>query len=209
MSRRWLIGAAVTVLLAAAAAMLLWPKRISGEARREDAARLMNELMSGRSPVGGTFALKDTSGALRSLDEFRGRLVLLYFGYTYCPDVCPTDLAQIASMLRALGPQSEAVQPLFVTLDPERDTPAVLREYVAAFHPRIVALRGGDEETRRIATSYKVFYEKVRDQAGSAYFIDHAAFTFLLDRNGRYIAFFPPGTKADRMATMVRESLSE
>jgi protein SCO1/2 len=207
MPRRWLIGAAVAVLLAAAAAMLLWPKRISGEVRREDAARLMNELMSGRSPVGGAFALKDTSGAVRSLEEFRGRLVLLYFGYTYCPDVCPTDLAQIASMLRALGPQADAVQPLFVTLDPERDTPAILREYVAAFHPRIVALRGGEEETRRIATSYKVFYEKVREQTGGTYFIDHAAFTFLLDRNGRYIAFFPPGTKADRMATMVRESL--
>jgi protein SCO1/2 len=206
MSRRWLIAVAA-VLALAAAAMLLWPKRISGEARRENAARFMNELMSGRSAVGGTFSLKDTSGALRSLEEFRGRVVLLYFGYTYCPDVCPTDLAQIASMLRALGPQADAVQPLFVTLDPERDTPAILREYVAAFHPRIVALRGGEVETRRIATSYKVFYEKVREQRGGNYFIDHAAFTFLLDRNGRYIAFFPPGTKADRMATMVRETL--
>jgi len=98
------------------------------------------------------------------------------------------------------------VQPLFITLDPARDTPAVLREYAPAFHPRLVALRGTEETTKRIATSYKVFYEKVPDGRGS-YAIDHAAFTFLLDRNGKYVGFFPPGTKPERMAAMVKESL--
>ena len=177
------------------------------EDRRADAARLMKELMSGKHAVGGPFALADPAGAARSLAEFRGKLVLLYFGYTQCPDVCPTDLARIGAMLRALGAEGEGVQPVFVTLDPQRDTPQVLREYAAAFHPRFVALRGSEEDTRRIATSYKVFYEKVPGAGG--YSIDHAAFTFLIDREGKYVAFFPPGTPAERMAVMVRETLAQ
>ena len=169
----------------------------------------MNELMSGKAQVGGPFTLIDQYGKTRSLDEFRGSLVLLYFGYTSCPDVCPTDLAAIGAMLRSLGPQAEAVQPIFVTLDPERDTPGVLREYVASFHPRFVALRGSEEETRQVALSYKLFYEKVPEPKSGPYLIDHAAFTFLIDRGGRYVAFFPPGTKAERMAVMVRETLAK
>jgi len=165
----------------------------------------MQELMSGK-PVGAAFALPDADGKLRKLEDFRGKVVLLYFGYTYCPDVCPLDLANIGAALRLLGAQAAEVQPVFITLDPARDTPAVLRGYAPAFHPRFVALRGTEEATKRIATSYKVFYEKVPDGRGS-YAIDHAAFTFLLDRNGKYVGFFPPGTKPERMVTMVRESL--
>jgi cytochrome oxidase Cu insertion factor (SCO1/SenC/PrrC family) len=175
------------------------------EGRRADAGRLMTELMSGRAAVGGPLALADPAGSVRELAQFRGKVVLLYFGYTQCPDVCPTDLARIGAMLRSLGAAADAIQPLFVTLDPERDTPAVLREYAAAFHPSFIALRGSEAETRRVATSYKVFYEKVPQPSG--YFIDHTPLTFLLDRDGKYIAFFPPGTPADRMAVMVRESL--
>jgi protein SCO1/2 len=166
----------------------------------------MGELMSGKVPVGAPFTLPDASGKPRSLWEFRGKLVLLYFGYTGCPDVCPTDLAFIAEALRSLGAQADAVQPVFVTLDPARDTPEVLREYAAAFDARFVALRGGEDETRRIARAWKVYYEKV-PRPGGAYFIDHMAFTFVLDRRGRYTALFPPGTPADRMVVMLRELL--
>ena len=169
----------------------------------------MNELMSGKAAVGGPFTLTDQWGKRRSLAEFRGKLVLLYFGYTYCPDVCPTDLAVIGAMLRSLGPQGKVVQPIFITLDPQRDKAPVLREYVAAFHPSFLALRGSEEETRRIALSYKVFYEKLRRPNTDAYFIDHAALTFLLNREGEYIAFFPPGTSAERMSVMVREMLGD
>jgi cytochrome oxidase Cu insertion factor (SCO1/SenC/PrrC family) len=179
---------------------------VHAEERRADAARLMNELMSGKAPVGGPFALPDAFGQQRSVAEFRGKLVLLYFGYAQCPDLCPTDLVAIASALNALGAKAADVQPLFVTLDPERDTPKVLREYAAAFHPSFVALRGNEAETRRIARSFKLFYEKVPDGKGG-YAIDHAALTFLLDRQGQYVAFFPPGTKPERMATMLKESL--
>jgi len=167
----------------------------------------MNELMSGKAAIGGPFTLTDQWGKARSLGEFRGKVVLLYFGFAQCPDVCPTDLAAIADTLRLLGPRAEALQPIFVTLDPQRDTPEVLREYVSAFHPRFIALRGSEEETKRVALSYKVFYEKVELARGGTYLIDHMAFTFLLDRDGNYVAFFPPGTRPDRMAVMVREAL--
>jgi cytochrome oxidase Cu insertion factor (SCO1/SenC/PrrC family) len=191
-----------------AAAVYFFPRGTQSEDRRADAARLMNELMSGKLPVGGPFTLAGPDGKPLALEDFRGKVVLLYFGYTYCPDVCPTDLAAIAVMLRSLGAQAGEVQPLFITLDPSRDSAAVLRAYVGAFHPAFIALRGSEEETRRVALSYKVFYEKVRRSGTDAYFIDHAAFTFLLDRQGKYVAFFPPGTNAERMAVMVREALA-
>lgn len=192
---------------AAVAAALLFCG--AAAARGGEAAQLMGELMSGKSPVGGDFALSDHNGRKRTLGDFRGKLVLLYFGYTFCPDVCPTDLAQIGRAIRSLGNDSLQVQPLFVTLDPARDTPGVLRKYVTSFHPRFVALRGTEPETRRVARSFKVFHE--RDPAtlkSRDYLLDHSAYTFLIDREGRYVAFFPPGTPAERMAAMVRGQLA-
>jgi protein SCO1/2 len=164
----------------------------------------MTELMSGTAAVGTDFTLDDPDGTPRSLAEFHGKIVLLYFGYTYCPDVCPTDLARIAQAVRSLGPLASQVQPIFVTLDPRRDTPRVLREYAAAFDANLLALRGSDAETRRIATAFKVYYEK-RPLEDGTYLVDHAAFTFVLDRAGHYVAFFPPGTPAGRMAAMIRD----
>ncbi len=175
--------------------------------RRADAARLMNELMSGKSPVGGAFVLSDPEGRRVALADFRGKLVLLYFGYATCPDVCPTDLATIGQTLRDLGAAGDQVQPVFVTLDPERDTPVVLREYAAAFHPRFVALTGTEGEIRRVATDYKVFFEKVPLPGTKTYVIDHTAYTFLLDREGRFVSLFPPGTPSARMAVLLREQL--
>ena len=107
--------------------------------------------------------------------------------------------------MKWLGTASEQVQPIFVTLDPARDAREVLRGYAAAFHPRLVALTGSESEIRRVATAYKVFYEKVRIERAKLYLIDHSAFTFLLDRNGKYVLFFPPGTSPERMVTLLRE----
>lgn len=164
--------------------------------------------MSGRHQIGGAFTLWDASGRRVRLADFQGRLVLLYFGFARCPDVCPTDLALIAQALERLGARAEAVQPIFVTLDPARDTPEVLREYVAAFHPRFVALTGSDEEVREVATSFKVYYEKVPLAGRGAYTIDHTAYTFLLDRRGDFVILFPPGTPAERMEQMIVERLN-
>ncbi|MGC2517823.1 MAG: SCO family protein [Burkholderiales bacterium] len=207
---RALILLGVALALAGAAAAFYYPReKPDEEGGRAEAARLMNDLMSGKARVGGPFTLTDQHGNARSLADFRGKLVLLYFGYTFCPDVCPTDLLAIGRLVGVLGRDGEAVQPVFVTLDPERDTQAILGNYATAFHPRFVALRGSERETRRIATAYKVYYEKVRLPGSSTYVIDHTAFIFLLDREGNYVAFFPPGTTVDRMAVMVREALAQ
>jgi cytochrome oxidase Cu insertion factor (SCO1/SenC/PrrC family) len=178
------------------------------EGRRADAARLMNELMVGKTPVGGPFTLTDPDGRRRHLSEFRGKVVLLYFGYTFCPDVCPTDLMAIGQLIRSLRADGDEVQPLFVTLDPARDTREVLRAYAVSFHPRFVSLTGTEDEIRRVATSYKVFFERVTPPGANIYLIDHAAFVFLLDREGRYAGLFPPGTPPERMEVMVRELLA-
>lgn len=199
--------AAVMIAVAAWAAWLATRSSPPIE-RRVDAARLMIELMSGKVPVGGAFVLADPAGRRVALADFRGKLVLLYFGYASCPDVCPADLAIIGETLRDLGAEGEQVQPVFITLDPERDTPAVLREYVAAFHPRLVALTGTEGEIRRVATDYKVFFEKVQLPGTRTYVIDHTAYTFLLDADGRFVSLFPPGTPPGRMAVMLREQIA-
>jgi len=206
--RRKLVLLAATLTAGAAASVSL-SQGSSEEAQRVDAARMMSELMSGKAPVGGPFTLTDQYGAKRGLGDFRGKFVLLYFGYTFCPDVCPTDLSAMGQAIRALGTEGEKLQPVFITLDPGRDTQEVLKNYVAAFHPRFVALRGCDDEVRRVATSYKVYFEKVRPAGASVYLIDHSAFVFLLDREGKYVSFFPPGTSAERMAATVREVIAE
>ena len=190
-------------------ALVLIGSALAEEPSRADAARFMNELMSGKAQVGGPFTLTDQNGNRRSLGDFRGKLVLLYFGYTFCPDVCPTDLAAMARLMALLGADADQLQPVFVTLDPARDTAELLREYVAVFDARFVALRGTEAETQRVATRYKTYFEKVPVAGSDAYFIDHTAFIYLLDRQGRYVSFFPPGTTPERMQVMVREALAQ
>jgi cytochrome oxidase Cu insertion factor (SCO1/SenC/PrrC family) len=189
---------------------VLWATQAPAQSdvRRAEAAQFMNELMSGKAAIGAPFTLADPSGARVSLAAFRGKVVLLYFGFTYCPDVCPTDLYAIAQAMRSLGKAGDQVQPIFITLDPSRDTRELLRGYVAAFHPSFVALTGSEDEIRRVATAYKVFFEKVTPPGSKTYFIDHSAFTFLLDRHGKYVLFFPPGTPPARMAATVRDELA-
>lgn len=204
MDRR-VFARAVLQAAAVACAWPGWPAPAYAQ-DRAGAAQLMNELMSGRARVGGPFTLRDADGRAVRLADFRGKLVLLYFGYSACADVCPTDLLEIGKLLTLLGPQAHQVQPIFITLDPARDTPDFIREYATAFHPRIVALRGSEAETRQVAQAYKVFYEKVPLPSGKGYTIDHTAFIYLLDREGRYVAFMPPGTQAPRMLSMLRDN---
>lgn len=169
----------------------------------------MQELMSGRVPVGGDFTLTGAHGREVSLRDFRGKLVLIYFGFVSCPDICPTDLAAIGQALRALGPSASQVQPIFITLDPARDTQAILRDYARAFHPRMIALTGDPGRIRAVAASYKVFYERVPVAGETGYTIDHTAFTYLVDRAGKYVGIYPPGTQHERLARMLRDELRE
>ena len=132
---------------------------------------------------GARLELADHTGRARRLEDFRGKAVVVFFGFTQCPDVCPTTLADISGALKTLGPDAERVQVLFVTVDPERDTPEVLARYVAAFDPRILALRGDAAATQRVAKEFKIYYEKRKQ--GDSYTVDHSAQTYVIDPQGR------------------------
>jgi protein SCO1/2 len=198
-----LAGAGTAVLIAG----LLLGCGAAAATEQPSAAQMMDDLMYGRGTVGGPFTLTDASGQRRSSSEFRGRLMVVYFGYTYCPDVCPTDVMAISEALRALGPAAHDIQPVFITVDPERDTP-LLAEYLAAFHPAFVGLTGSPDEIRAVANSYKAFYAKVPARSGD-YSIDHAGVIYLMGRNGEYLGFMPPQTSSDRLAEILRKSLAK
>ena len=171
-------------------------------------ARLMEDVMWGRAAIGGSFSLTDHTGQRRTLADLRGKVVLLYFGYTFCPDVCPTDLVAISRMLDVLGSDGERVQPVFITIDPERDTVAQLALFVPHFHPRLIGLTGSVAEVREATDAYKAYFKTVPAKDGAYYFMDHSAYIYLLDKEGRYAGLFPPGTSAERLATVVREELA-
>lgn len=196
------LAAALTLLF-----VTVWSGLLRAEeARRRSAAELMDIMMWNREPVGGAFELTDQAGRTRRDSDFRGKLLLVYFGFSYCPDICPTDLQEISRAVDQLGPDGEAIQPLFITLDPERDTAEHLSTYVSLFHPRLVGLTGSAGAIRQAADAYKVFYEKV-DTGKDEYTIDHSAYVYVMDRAGRYLGFFPPNTPAERMLTILHPHL--
>ena len=176
-----------------------------GAEPQRSAAEIMDILMWAREPVGGPFALIDHTGAARSERDFRGKLLLIYFGFTYCPDICPTDLQNIGLALDQLGAVSDKVQPLFVTVDPDRDTPPHLAQYVQMFHPRLIGLTGDASAIRAAADAYKVYYAKVSNERGDDYTVDHTAFTYLIGADGKYLGFLPPGTAPERIADILRQ----
>ncbi len=179
------------------------------QAPERSAAELMDAVMWNREPIGGPFALTDQNGVRRTDADFRGKLMLVYFGFTYCPDICPTDLQQMALAVDQLGPAGGTVQPVFITVDPARDTVEHLKDYMALFHPRFVGLTGDAAAIRHAARAYRVYYEKVERKDKSDYTLDHSAFIYLIDRDGRYLGFFPPGTSAERLAETMRSHLPE
>jgi protein SCO1/2 len=124
-----------------------------------------------------------------SLEDYRGKLVLIFFGFTHCPDICPTTLLKAAEVKSALGPDGDRLQVLFVTVDPERDTPEVLSKYVPAFDPSFIGLRGDGEETTRASREFKVFFQKVPNRDGTSYNVDHTAASYVLDPEGRLRLF--------------------
>ena len=172
------------------------------------AAEMMDDLMYGRGTVGGAFTLTDQTGRKRSDIEFRGKLMIVYFGYTNCPDVCPADLMAITQALDALGPEADAIQPIFITVDPERDS-RVLADYVAAFHHSLVGLTGSPEEIRKVANAYKAFYAKGPIEPSGEYSIDHAGVIYLIGRAGEYLGFMPPQTGPDRLTEVLRRYLGK
>jgi len=134
---------------------------------------------------GKALALTGHDGRARTLADFQGKLVVLTFGFTHCPDVCPTTLADVAQALTSLGRDAERVQVLFMTVDPERDTPARLAKYVPAFDPRFLGLYGDAEATQRVAKEFKIFYDKREGSSPDSYSVDHSAQVYVLDAKGR------------------------
>jgi len=152
---------------------------------------------------GKEFVLNAPDGKPRSLADFRGKLVVLFFGYTHCPDVCPTTLADLAAVMKQLGADASRVQVLFVTVDPERDTPEVLAKYVPAFDASFLGLSGDPAATQRAAKEFKIFYEKRPGGAPGAYTVDHSAQSYVLDSQGRLRLF----VRQDRIAQDLAEDL--
>jgi protein SCO1/2 len=156
--------------------------------------------------IGGPFALVDQNGTMRHPEDFRGRLMLIYFGYTYCPDVCPTELQTMSEAIDRLGSKGDAVQPIFITVDPARDTPEQLKSYAENFHPRLLALTGSAEQIAQVARTYKVFYQPVK-QADGDYLMDHSSIVYLMDREGHYLAHFGGNLNAEQMAAAIAKHL--
>jgi protein SCO1 len=160
-------------------------------------------------PIGGPFALTDQDGAIRTDADFRGKLMLVYFGYTYCPDVCPTALLAMSQAIDALGPQADAVQPVFITVDPGRDTPQQMKLYAANFSPRLLALTGSAEDLAKAEKEYRVFAQKVTPQGADkdAYVMDHSSFIYLMGRDGKLVALIAPDAKAGDIEAALRKAL--
>lgn len=163
---------------------------------------------SGKALIGGPFALVDHHGTEVTDEDYRGRLLLVYFGYTFCPDVCPLELDTMGRALDLLGRDAGQIQPLFITIDPGRDTPQIMADYVAHFHPGLVGLSGSAARIREVAGAYRVFTRKAEDGADRRdYFMDHSSYVFVMDRDGQYLRHFSATTSAEEMARGIRPHL--
>ncbi|MGB0570848.1 MAG: SCO family protein [Alphaproteobacteria bacterium] len=157
--------------------------------------------------IGGPFDLIDHTGARMSDEALRGKYALIYFGYTFCPDVCPTELGEIAVALDELGEAGEQVTPVMITIDPERDTPEILAEYVPLFHDRLIGLTGTDAEIKDVAEKYRVFYRRFEDPSFTYYLMDHTSFVYLVDPKGAVASMFRYGTPPEEMAGAIRQHM--
>jgi protein SCO1/2 len=161
------------------------------------------------SQIGDDLGLTDQDGKVRHLSEFKGKLVVLFFGYTHCPDVCPTTLMELAKAMRMLGPKGREVQVLFVTLDPARDLPGVLKQYVPSFDPSFIGLRGSEKQTQQVARDFRIFYAKQVSGGRSGYSIDHSAGLYIFDKKGRIRVYSNPGQGAKDIAGDLGKLLNE
>lgn len=192
---------AFLVALAACAALAL-------AACGPDAPKFKGSDVTG-SAFARDFALSDHTGKPRTLADYRGKAVVMFFGYTQCPDVCPTALTTLAETMKQLGPDADRVQVLFVTVDPERDTAELLKEYVPAFDPRFAGLRGDAAQTEAVAKEFRILYQKVPGSTPETYTVDHSAGSFLFDPQGRLRVYEGHGQPPDVFAHDLRALLNE
>lgn len=173
---------------------------------------LPNKPIAGRGgihddvPIGGKFTLTDHNGNKFSSQQMNGHLSLVYFGFTYCPDICPTSLNKLSEVITTLDKYQIDIIPIFISVDTERDTPAILKEYLSHFHPKLIGLTGTAEEVKYVAEIYKVFYAKVTPSEGNSsnYMIDHSSFVYLMDKNGKYLKHFYMSDSAEEIVNYIR-----
>lgn len=162
----------------------------------------------GTAQVGGPFQLVDHTGKRVTDRDFRGKYLLVFFGFTFCPDICPTALQVMAAALEGLGAKAERITPVFITVDPERDTPEQLASYVSSFHPRLVGLTGSAEEIAAAAKAYRVYYKKSKDEKSSAeYTMDHTSIVYLMGPDGAFVTHFTHATSAETMKARLAQVL--
>jgi len=187
------------LLIAALAGGLLWHES-------ETVPGLGRSVITGQADVGGPFRLTDQNGKAVSDADFRGRYMLIYFGYSFCPDVCPTTLSVMAQALDKLGGESRRVTPIFITIDPERDTPQVLGDYMKAFGPNFVGLTGSAAAIKDVEKKYRVYAVKKPLEKG-AYGMDHSSVLYLMGPNGKIISFYDEAISPDDLAKDLRQKI--
>lgn len=156
--------------------------------------------------IGGEFTLTDHNGNKFNSNTMKGKLSLVYFGFTFCPDICPTSLQKLTNVLTTLDKYQIDISPVFITVDPSRDTQELLKEYLGHFHPKLLGLTGTEEEIREVADLYKVFYARAdgADKAGNNYMLDHSSFVYLMDKNGKYLKHFYMTSTAEEIIEFIR-----
>ena len=194
MNAKLILSIAAGLVIGLAAALAVFP-----EARQRLLPSSGSEV-SGKALVGGPFTLVDDTGKRVTDKDYRGRYMLVFFGFTSCPDICPAGLQLISAALDKLGPKADRVTPIFISVDPERDTPQKLAEYVKSFNPRLVGLTGTPDEIAAVTKAYKVYFQKVPNNERPAdYGMDHTSIIYLMDPNGEFVAHFTPSTTVDDM----------
>ena len=163
---------------------------------------------SGTALIGGPFTLTDHNGNRVTDKSYAGKYLLIFFGYTYCPDVCPSELQVMSAALDQLGPDAEKIQPLFISIDPARDTPQALKDYVSNFNSRLIGLTGSDQDIAAVASKYRVYYAKAKTNDSTAdYLMDHSTILYLMRPDGTFLKHFTYGTDAKALADGIRQAM--
>ena len=200
MKRRWFTLAAALLVLVVVAVLAIVKPRGGGPGQQQ--------IVTGKALIGGPFSLTDHTGKRVTEKDYAGKFMLVFFGYTSCPDICPAETQVISAALDQLGGKAEIVTPLFITVDPDRDDVKKIASYVSNFHERLVGLTGSPEDIRAVTKVYRVFYEKVKSDASSdEYEMDHSSAVYLMSPEGEYLTHFSYGVGVDEMAAGIAKFL--
>ena len=203
MSRRMFY---IVLILAISFAVLIWRQYMVPTG---SPSLTISQTSSGKPKIGGPFNLVDQDGKAVTEADFKGRFMLVYFGYTFCPDVCPTSLSAMADALDMLGDKADKIVPVFITVDPERDTPEQMKMYVKYFHPRLVGLSGTVDQVAAAANAYKAYFARASEEGEEEdeYLMDHSSITYLMGPDGQFVSHFSHGVDGDEMAKRLEDLL--